>query len=355
MKKILISLAMIAAVGAIVVGATTAYFSDTETSTGNTFTAGTIDIAVDNQNPWTNTFTLADMKPGYTDNITFDIQNTGSGANPVDVYKKITNIVEGTGTQSEPECAADAENGTWNESTKTCTSPTLPNDDLSSQIIYDLNVEVYQGANKIWWQTLYLDSENKTIDNVYDHGQEVYLGMIPAGGHMIVKQSYHFKEGAGNVYQGDKMTFNIQVRGEQLQGTAVLENKTGAPDWDVINSADDINGTLTYKVKNPTFDFSFTGKALLPSTTYYLVAGWKAVGGGYDVDTKLGVGTSGSDGTIAFSGNVELGKDMKNVKVWLVPAENWTEGAGMNWFNWPTCVPNILWETGLIWYDDTNN
>ena len=48
MKKILISLAIIAAISAILVGATTAFFSDTETSTGNTFTAGAIDLKIDN-------------------------------------------------------------------------------------------------------------------------------------------------------------------------------------------------------------------------------------------------------------------------------------------------------------------
>lgn len=47
MKKILISVSIIAAVAAVVTGATTAFFSDTETSTGNTFTAGAIDLKVD--------------------------------------------------------------------------------------------------------------------------------------------------------------------------------------------------------------------------------------------------------------------------------------------------------------------
>jgi len=49
MKKILISLSLIVAVGAIVVGATGAFFSDTETSVGNTFTAGDIDLKIDNE------------------------------------------------------------------------------------------------------------------------------------------------------------------------------------------------------------------------------------------------------------------------------------------------------------------
>ena len=46
MKKILISLSIIAAVAAVVVYGTTAFFSDTETAIGNTFSAGTIDKAI---------------------------------------------------------------------------------------------------------------------------------------------------------------------------------------------------------------------------------------------------------------------------------------------------------------------
>src|SRR3989344_2808837 len=47
-SKILLSVASIAAVAALVIGATFAFFSDTETSTGNTFTAGELDLKVDN-------------------------------------------------------------------------------------------------------------------------------------------------------------------------------------------------------------------------------------------------------------------------------------------------------------------
>ena len=47
MKKIILSLSMIAVVAVAVAGATGAFFSDTETSTGNTFTAGAIDLTVD--------------------------------------------------------------------------------------------------------------------------------------------------------------------------------------------------------------------------------------------------------------------------------------------------------------------
>ena len=52
MKKIVLSWSVVAAVAVVVVGATTAFFSDTETSTGNTFTAGSIDLKVDNECNW---------------------------------------------------------------------------------------------------------------------------------------------------------------------------------------------------------------------------------------------------------------------------------------------------------------
>ena len=48
MKKILISVLSIAVVGAVAFGATRAFFSDTETSIGNTLAAGEIDLQVDN-------------------------------------------------------------------------------------------------------------------------------------------------------------------------------------------------------------------------------------------------------------------------------------------------------------------
>lgn len=60
MKKILISVSIIGAVAAIVFGVTTAFFSDTETSTGNTFTAGAIDLKIDNHS-WYNGVERTDL------------------------------------------------------------------------------------------------------------------------------------------------------------------------------------------------------------------------------------------------------------------------------------------------------
>lgn len=48
MKKILTSFAIVVGIGAVAGGATLAFLSDTETSSGNTFTAGAIDLKIDN-------------------------------------------------------------------------------------------------------------------------------------------------------------------------------------------------------------------------------------------------------------------------------------------------------------------
>ena len=105
MKKIIMSLAMIAAVGAIVVGATGAFFSDTETSTNNTFTAGTIDISVDGQNPWNKSWENYLDKPCQTNYMKFVVENVGE--NPANLWKRLYNVETNGGDNSY--CGASSE------------------------------------------------------------------------------------------------------------------------------------------------------------------------------------------------------------------------------------------------------
>lgn len=348
MKKIILSVAIIGAVAAIVVGATTAYFSDTETSTGNTFTAGTIDIAIDNQNPWTGHYDMPDLKPGETGYINFNIQNVGQ--NPVNVSKHVGNFVESTGIQSEPEC----NQGCWDNGAKACdwhspgcTSPEEKND-VQTQIIYDLSVEVYNSNNvRIWWQSIYTDAEGKMLSAVYpDSSTYVALGMIPVDGHMMVKQSYHFSPGAGNEYQGDRLSFNMTIKGEQLASnngyaSVVLDNKTAGPEYAII--VDGYQGTLAYKTMNPTFDFNFTGTVTQHNTQYtllYAVDPWPQTG-----SKVLGTVISGPSGEVNFSGTATPGS-ITNGKVWLVLSSDWSGTQMSGWHQ-----ADYLLETGLINYD----
>ena len=118
-KRILLSFGMLAFVGAVVAGGTGAFFSDTETSTGNVFTAGSVSIGFggidhvyaygDGSDPVdgyfsTTTanniprFALDDLKPRDAGSLTFDLDN---GAN--EAY--VCGLVTGTAPTTDPDVA----------------------------------------------------------------------------------------------------------------------------------------------------------------------------------------------------------------------------------------------------------
>jgi len=336
----------IAVVGVVGFAATKAYFTDTETSVGNTFSTGTIDIDVDGTNPWTRTspYSLTDMKPSQTEYINFTVKNVGT--NPVNVWKRLANVATSSGTLSEPECVD--EKGSW--ANGVCTGNT-PKDDIDTVIDYDLSVKLYDGGNNfIWHQMLY--NKNVTVAQIKD--TDMFLGMIPVGWHMDVVQSYHMKAETGNWAQGDTMTFDIVLTGEQLKGTAVLEDKTGDPDWRVKTETA-AQGILTYDVKDSKFNFSFTGVVPLASTNYSLIMyeeSWSTPSGSGWPRPVVVLGSATSDG----SGNVsipytslELNTDLLNAKIWLVNSSD-LSGSTMN--DWHPA--DYLFETSLIDYYDAD-
>ena len=211
MKKVLMSVMVIAVAIGLVASASGAWFSDTEQSTGNVMTAGTVDIEVDGENPWTKTYTgeLSDMKPCDTKYIDFEITNVGN--NPVDAWKLIA-ITEQTGganvyngASSEPEYDEGLDDsGTYVERCN-----------IASFIIYDLYVD---GGEVIH------EDQQVRLDNV--DGVYIYLGTLNAGKSMTIKQSYHLMawNDAGqeitNWPQGDKLTFDITLYAEQVSGQA---------------------------------------------------------------------------------------------------------------------------------------
>ncbi len=68
MRKILTSIFVIALLAVAVVGATRAFFSDTETSTGNVLAAGAIDLGVDNHSYYNGV-----LNPGTTWKVDYDL------------------------------------------------------------------------------------------------------------------------------------------------------------------------------------------------------------------------------------------------------------------------------------------
>ncbi len=103
--KILISLSVIGAIAAIVIGGTIAYFSDTETSSGNTFSAGTLDLKVnDKEGSTVDKITITNAKPGDSGSYTWTAKNVGTVAGKLSlVVSGITNDDNGC---TEPETTA---------------------------------------------------------------------------------------------------------------------------------------------------------------------------------------------------------------------------------------------------------
>jgi len=107
--RILKSLFLISAVVAVAGGATYAYFSDTETSEGNTVTAGTLDLKVDGKDdPQVVHITRANIRPGAPWSTQYGgqwvIKNTGSV--PGTVTATIKNVVDSENGCIEPEAEA---------------------------------------------------------------------------------------------------------------------------------------------------------------------------------------------------------------------------------------------------------
>jgi len=349
MNKILKSLFTIAIVAAVAVGATQALFSDTEESIGNTFTTGTIDIAVDNENPWESEYgwQLTDMKPSYTGYLNFEIKNVGT--NPANVWKTLTGFdyIE-TGDQislQEPECTA--EGGTWD--TGVCNS-NVSVFDIDSKMNYDLRVELYtsDGVDPVWWETIYMDSDGYRMSSLKN--KKMYLGMIPVNWRMKVIQSYHMVDGAGNEYQGDGMEFNIKLYAEQLNHSVRLVNKL-LSNTDVSHHVWNNNyADFSYKIMDSKLNWELA-TTNVPNGEYTLLV-WEdsdPTAPVWDWNQRsdavvLAQLTVGGDFT--HSGTYDPTDDIKNAKVWLVPGHHGVLGGSTGDFPWnPT---GTFFETGLI-------
>lgn len=102
MKQIILSLIIIVGVSAAVVRGTQALFSDTETSSNNTFAAGTLDLKVDDQDdPNVFHMVLNDIKPGDTISYFWNWKNSGTIAGQP--WLEIINLVDNENTLLEPE------------------------------------------------------------------------------------------------------------------------------------------------------------------------------------------------------------------------------------------------------------
>src|SRR3989344_5162077 len=173
MKKILYSLSMIAVVAVVVLGATGAFFSDTETSTGNTFTAGDIDLKIDNESYVTNNegvlvaspgtswdmadlvagthkfFDFSDLKPGDMGEDTISI-HVGSNDAWMCAAARITSDLDNSITEPEDESglpAGDQSDGTANGDLDSALNFVFWNDDGDN--VYEPGTPTQGGVSEV--------------------------------------------------------------------------------------------------------------------------------------------------------------------------------------------------------------
>jgi len=189
--KIILSLVVIAAVSAIAVGGTLAYFSDTETVAGNTFASATLSIK-NNTPAWSVLpFTLTNFKPGddirryitITNDGTIDIGSLKiSATNKMDPDKLLENIKVAVYNEVE-----DFDQGIY--------SPDWGKGQPVSDWLTNVNV---------LGTPVYVNPGNTTGT------------VLAAGKNTVVQLWFRVPADLGNEFQGKSATFDIEFLAEQV-------------------------------------------------------------------------------------------------------------------------------------------
>jgi predicted ribosomally synthesized peptide with SipW-like signal peptide len=209
MKRILVSLSIIGVVAAIAIGSTIAYFSDVETSTGNTFTAGTMDLKVkDSNEDWrdgvTATWMLSNMKPGDSKYGWVKVDNVGSvNANHLEV------TCDYTVTEEDPPVESDTDPNT-NEHPDTMakemviTSARYDNGDYDINLLTGDNLLTGENENRADWRIDDVDGDGKIT--LYDLKRDPSDNLPPPNNDQYTfRMTVKFDENAGNDFQGDTL------------------------------------------------------------------------------------------------------------------------------------------------------
>jgi len=401
MKKIILSVAMIAAVAAVAIGATTAFFSDTETSTGNTFTAGAIDLQIDSECTVNNEevgkcgewamkdlsptadkfFNFSDIKPGDKGENTISLHVTNNDAwGCVNIIPTKNDDV----SSNEPELTVDvpntdsiydgelAQNMTfkiWADMCNDTGRKAHPGDN-----IYTLNCEgdrlLTSGNGPITPTTYVLaDSQHPNVftglaSDPLDGSQPYYLGVewsLPIGTGNIVQTDTYQADVSFNVVQSRNNAGFVCPNAAPAPHALRLENETMVQGGPWIIKQDSISGLLTWTDGN-TFDYTLTAQGLPGSTPYsliYYADGWP----GNHPGALIGSHTTAPNGTLnVTTGSTELGMDLPAVgdgnyaigaKIWLIPSSAYNSST-KSVTAWPPDDTWLFEGNVYIHYDDTN-
>lgn len=169
-KKLLIVAALLA-VGATTYGIARAYFTSKVPATSNaTFTAGTIDINIQQHDGYNAVpFTLTNWMPGQTQDVVFDVRNTST----------------------VPVTLSGHVDGTWGNG-------------LGDKMVHVIAADYWNGSG---WAALSADT----------HGTFTFAGPVAEnGGIVTMRMTAQFDPAAENDLQGETYSANIFVTAEQV-------------------------------------------------------------------------------------------------------------------------------------------
>jgi len=395
MKKVLLSLLTVAAVGTLAFGASRAFFSDTEKSVGNSFTAGAIDLTIDstcsyNGQPLLNSpkcgtwvlkdlnltsdkfFNFTDIKPGDWGENTISMHVTSNDAWACLTIDNMHN--DGNGL-TEPEIAANDLADGVNEG------------ELAQNLYFtawaDDGDNIWEAGepllftNKLGPASDVLNSKtyalaDSTIGNPILGGTTRNIGLEWCFGTMTVDEATHTiacdGSNAGNGTQTDSLTADVTFYVVQARNNPtfvcsslephrlVLENKD--PNYNRILN-DGIYGILTWAGDGDTFKYNFEGYGLTSGINYSLLYygdPWSGNHPGY----YFGNDMADVSGRVTINGNPDLLMDLPGpgdanpgAKIWLIPSTAY-DSINKSVTVWPF-ANDWLFESNLINYNDTNN
>lgn len=250
MKKIAGLVIGISVVIALVMTGTFAFFSDTETTGDNTFTAGIIDLVMDpseddpGQAVASTDGTQLEFKPCETGYLTITL-TPHADSNPMHVWKHIKLIEEDDRGEGD---IPDAEQEWYDD-------PNNPSEknDIDRYIHFDMTVNtdlVVITEDEGWLLTHNPDAntdfdpdpiDGSTANPAFDFNgvtcKWIYLGILdPAGdiegegpSSMTIVESFHMDAVVDNWAQGDVLTFV-----EEFYGVQVVSNDTPNPPGDEL-------------------------------------------------------------------------------------------------------------------------
>jgi predicted ribosomally synthesized peptide with SipW-like signal peptide len=198
-RRILLSLMVIAVSAIMIAGATTAYFSDVETSNGNTFTAGKLDLQIDDGDANVVKFNITNMKPGDQPTGKYTLTNIGTINGYLDITK--VTVTDNENDLTEPEVSAGDTTANVGELSSL----------LNIRLYFDEDKDGYISAG----DTMIYNGKLNTMPTSFELNK-----VIPAGGSIdIIGNAVidWWSSPSDNLAQSDTCTYDLEFTLNQIQ------------------------------------------------------------------------------------------------------------------------------------------